>query len=60
MKGIDYSYYYESEGVQFRRGVKKMRYAKYKETGISWLPEVPEGWEVKRVASFLKVINTKN
>ena len=37
-----------------------MRYAKYKETGISWLPEVPEGWEVKRVASFLKVINTKN
>lgn len=23
------------------------RYAKYKPTGIAWLPEVPEGWEVR-------------
>lgn len=39
-----------------------MRYAKYKPTGIApahrsfseggWLPEVPEGWEVRRLASF--------
>ena len=26
-----------------------MRYAKYKKTGIAWLPEVPEGWEVVRL-----------
>ena len=26
-----------------------MRYAKYKKSGISWLPEVPEGWEVRRL-----------
>lgn len=25
-----------------------MRYAKYKPTGIAWLPEVPEGWEMVR------------
>ena len=22
------------------------RYARYKPTGIPWLPEVPDGWEV--------------
>lgn len=26
-----------------------------KPSGIPWLPEVPEGWEVRRVSSFLKV-----
>ena len=26
-----------------------MRYAKYRKSGISWLPEVPEGWEVRRL-----------
>ena len=26
-----------------------MRYAKYKPTGIAWLPEVPEGWECVRL-----------
>ena len=25
------------------------RYPKYKPTGIAWLPEVPEGWEVRRL-----------
>lgn len=25
-----------------------MRYAKYKPTGIAWLPEVPEGWKMVR------------
>ena len=25
------------------------RYSKYKPTGIAWLPEVPEGWEVRRL-----------
>ncbi len=32
-----------------------MRYERYKPTGIPWLPEVPEGWEVRRAGSFLKV-----
>lgn len=30
-----------------------MKYAKYKETGISWLPEVPDGWEIRRVKYLL-------
>ena len=25
-----------------------MRYERYRKTGIAWLPEVPEGWEVRR------------
>lgn len=25
------------------------RYARYKPTGIPWLPEVPEGWEIRRI-----------
>ncbi len=25
------------------------RYPKYKDSGIEWLGEVPEGWEVKRL-----------
>ena len=32
-----------------------MKYAKYKPTGIPWLPQIPGGWEVRRAASFLKV-----
>ena len=28
--------------------MKLNRYPKYKPTGIAWLPEVPEGWEVRR------------
>ena len=35
--------------------MKLNRYPKYKPTGIAWLPEVPEGWEVKRVATLLKI-----
>ena len=31
-----------------------MRYAKYKPTGIAWLPEVPEGWEVVRLKNVLR------
>jgi type I restriction enzyme S subunit len=29
------------------------RYPKYKPSGVEWLGEVPEGWEVKRSDSFL-------
>ena len=32
-----------------------MRYAKYKKTGIAWLPEVPNGWEV---VSFGRMLET--
>lgn len=31
------------------------RYPKYKKTGISWLPEIPAEWEMRRVASCLSV-----
>ena len=27
-------------------------YARYKDSGISWIGEIPEHWDVKRVASF--------
>jgi hypothetical protein len=26
------------------------KYPKYKKTGVEWLGEVPEGWEVKNLA----------
>ena len=29
-----------------------MRYPKYKPTGIAWLPEVPEGWEIRPYKSI--------
>lgn len=31
------------------------RYPSYQPTDIPWLPEIPEGWEVRRCASLLKV-----
>lgn len=34
--------------------MKLNRYPKYKPTGIAWLPEVPEGWEVN--AANLRLI----
>ena len=34
--------------------MKSNRYPKYKPTGIAWLPEVPEGWEVKRARYLFK------
>ena len=37
-----------------------MRYSHYKPTGIPWLPEIPEGWEMRRVASLLKVKDCPN
>ena len=36
-----------------------MRYAKYKPTGIAWLPEVPEGWEMVRNKRFLRLTDEK-
>ena len=28
------------------------RYPKYKDSGVEWLGEVPEGWEIKKIKSF--------
>lgn len=36
-----------------------MKYAKYKETGIPWLPEVPDGWEVRPLRHFISPISQK-
>ena len=29
-------------------------YDKYKDSGIDWLGEIPEGWEVRRFGDFYK------
>lgn len=34
------------------------RYARYKPTGISWLPEVPDGWEVRRIGDVILSLRT--
>ena len=34
--------------------MKLNRYPKYKPTGIAWLPELPEGWEVVRLKNVLR------
>lgn len=35
------------------------RYHKYKDSGISWLGQIPEHWEVKQLRSFLKLFSEK-
>ena len=37
-----------------------MRYERYKETGIPWLPEVPDGWEVVKVKQIASENKAKN
>lgn len=37
-----------------------MRYEKYKQTGIPWLPEAPETWEVKKVRQFCTEGKSRN
>jgi len=32
-------------------------YPKYKESGVAWLGEVPEGWEVKAIKRDFKIFN---
>ena len=36
----------------------KARYAKYKPTGIPWLPEVPEAWEVRKLGDVSISLHT--
>ena len=33
------------------------RYPKYKDSGVEWLGEVPEGWEVKPVRNVASIVN---
>ena len=40
--------------------MKLNRYPNYKPTGIAWLPEVPEGWEVRKVRQLAREGKTKN
>ena len=35
-------------------------YPKYKDSGIEWIGEVPEHWEVKRIKYFFRLITEKN
>ena len=35
-------------------------YPKYKDSGIEWIGKVPEGWEVKRIKYFFRLITEKN
>ena len=38
---------------------KMKRYDKYKESGISWIGELPEHWEVKRLKSRLSIVKDR-
>ena len=35
------------------------RYPKYKDSGVEWLGEIPEGWGVKRIKLASPIINEK-
>ena len=35
-------------------------YPKYKDSGVEWIGNVPEGWEVKRTKYFFRLITEKN
>ncbi len=39
--------------------MKLNRYPKYKPTNIPWLPEVPEGWEVRKVRQHFRLRSEK-
>jgi len=36
------------------------RYAKYKESGVEWLGEIPAGWEISKLGSCLSPFSEKN
>ncbi|MFZ3208523.1 MAG: restriction endonuclease subunit S [Geobacteraceae bacterium] len=33
------------------------KYEKYKDSGVEWIGEIPEGWEVKRLKRLAKILN---
>ena len=39
--------------------IKENRYDKYKDSGIAWIGEIPEHWEVKRVKNICSQTNIK-
>lgn len=36
------------------------RYEKYKPTGIAWLPEIPEHWEIAQLRKYLSLVTVKD
>ena len=40
--------------------VKKVGYESYKDSGVEWLGEIPEHWELGRLGSILKPVSSKN
>jgi len=44
----------ETRGMHERRW---KRYPAYRDSGVEWLGDVPEGWEVKRLKRMFRVIN---
>ena len=40
--------------------MKYKPYSKYKDSGIEWIGEIPEGWEVKRIKNIFYEINKRS
>lgn len=36
------------------------RYEKYKDSGVDWIGEIPEGWEIRRIKTLFKEINERS
>lgn len=36
------------------------RYERYKPTGIAWLPEIPEHWEIAQLRKYLTSVSIKD
>lgn len=36
------------------------RYPKYKDSGVKWIGEIPEHWEVKQMRNYLTLVSEKN
>jgi len=40
--------------------MKETRYSVHKASGVEWLGEIPEHWEVKRIKYLFNVINERS
>ena len=40
--------------------IKHNKYPKYKPSGVEWLGEIPEGWEILKLGGLLKNVSEKN
>ncbi len=40
--------------------LKYKKYPQYKDSGVEWLGEIPEGWEVEKLGTILKPVSIKN